>query len=103
MFAASSIFVMATFRSGWNRSETDFPNYYTAARLLVKGAPIRNYYDWPWFQKQINYAGIENQLGGYIPQTPLTMLPMLPVAGFRPQIAKRIWLLLNLGFLAGSL
>ncbi len=99
----AAVFFATTFRDGWNRAETDFPNYYTAAVLVRKGAPLHNYYDWTWFQRQMNYAGIENQLGGYIPQTPLTMLPIVPLAGFAPQTAKRAWLLLNLGFLAATL
>ena len=91
-----------TFRAGWIRAGTDFPNYYTAAALVKKGAALRDYYEWTWFQKQMNYVGVESQLGGYIPQTPLTMMPLLPLAGFEPQTAKRIWLLLSLGFLGVS-
>jgi hypothetical protein len=97
------IFLATTFRAGWTRQETDFPNYYTAAVLVWKGAPLHNYYDWTWFQRQMNYAGIEHQLGGYIPQTPLTMLPIVPLAGLAPQTAKRIWLLFNLAFLAATI
>jgi hypothetical protein len=103
LFAAIIFFFVSSFHPGWIRSETDFPNYYTAARLLLKHAPIAKYYDWPWFQKQMNFAGVENQLGGYIPQTPLTMLPVVAFAGFTPQVAKRCWLVLNLGFLAGTI
>ncbi|HXB74621.1 MAG TPA: glycosyltransferase 87 family protein [Candidatus Acidoferrales bacterium] len=101
--AAAVIFLATAFRDGWNRAETDFPNYYTAAALVRKGARLHNYYDWPWFQRQMNYAGIENQLGGYIPQTPLTMLPIVPLAGLAPQTAKRVWLLFNLMFLAATI
>jgi hypothetical protein len=101
--AAAVIFLATTFLAGWNRQETDFPNYYTAAVLVRKGAPLHKYYDWTWFQRQMNYAGIEHQLGGYIPQTPLTMLPIVPLAAFAPQPAKRIWLLFNLAFLAATL
>ncbi len=57
---------------------------------------LPNLYDWTWFARQMNYAGIENQLGGYVPQSPATMLPMMPIAGFPPLTAKRIWLVLNL-------
>src|SRR5438270_737482 len=102
--AAAAVFLATSFRAGWNRAETDFPNYYTAAAVLVrKGQPLRNYYEWTWFQRQMNYAGIENQLGGYIPQTPVTMLPLVPVAGLAVQSAKRIWLTCNLGLLALSI
>src|SRR5215475_5156358 len=96
-------FLGTAFRSGWTRPETDFPNYYTAAVALCHGQPLRDYYDWTWFQRQMNYAGIEHQLGAYTPQTPLTMLPIVPLAGFPVQTAKQIWLALNLAFLAASL
>src|ERR1700731_5362071 len=97
---AFTFFLITAFWAGWTRAETDFPNYYTAASLVRKGQPLHNYYDWTWFQRQMNYAGIERQLGAYTPQTPLTMLPMVGLTAFAPQTAKRIWLALNLGFLA---
>lgn len=98
------VFFLATsFRKGWTRHETDFPNYYTAAVLVRHRAPLRGYYDWTWFQRQMNYAGNGRQLGAYLPQTPLTMLPMVPIAGFAVQNAKRIWLALSLILLAATL
>jgi hypothetical protein len=51
------------------------------------------------FQRQIHDAGIEHQLGGYVPHTPLTTLPVLPLAAFPPQRAKQIWLALEVMFL----
>jgi hypothetical protein len=100
--AAYCLFLATSFRAGWNRAETDFPNYYTAAVLVSKGEPLRNFYDWTWFQRQMNYAGVEAQLGSYVPQTPVTMLPIVPLARLPVQTAKRAWLVLNLGFLAGT-
>jgi len=100
--ACFALFLGRTFHKSWNSEETDFPNYYTAAVLVKHGEPLIKYYDWTWFQRQMNFAGIERQLGAYIPQTPLTMLPLVPMAGFPVQTAKRIWLSLNLGFLIGS-
>jgi Glycosyltransferase family 87 len=91
--------LVGPFRAGWTRAETDFPNYYTAAALVRQHQPLRNYYDWTWFARQMNYAGNGTQLGAYTPQTPLTMLPMVPLAGYAPQTAKRIWLASNLVFL----
>src|ERR1043166_3806207 len=78
------VFLGTAFRDGRTRAETDFPNSCPAAVLTVQGAPLHSYYEWTWFQRQMNYAGVENQLGGYIPQTPLTMLPLVPLAGFPP-------------------
>jgi Glycosyltransferase family 87/WD40-like Beta Propeller Repeat len=95
-----AIFLLTAFRAGWMRAETDFPNYYTGAVLVRHGQPLRNFYDWTWFQRQMNYAGIERQLGAYAAQTPLTMLPMVPLASLPVQNAKRVWLICNLVFLA---
>ena len=95
--------VSYSFRQGWSRAGTDFPNYYTAAVLVVQKQHLHNFYDWPWFQRQMNYAGVKEQLGGYIPQTPLTMLPMVPLARMAVQAAKRTWLVVNLFFIAGTL
>lgn len=108
MVRALILFLLAglvsySFRQGWRRAGTDFPNYYTAAVLVVQRQRLRNFYDWPWFQRQMNYAGVEQQLGGYIPQTPLTMLPIMPLAPMAVQAAKRTWLVVNLFFIAGAL
>jgi hypothetical protein len=97
------LLLLATaFRAGWTGTETDFPNYYTAARLVGQHQPLRNYYDWTWFARQMNYAGYGRQIGAYTPQTPLTMLPMIGLTGFAPQNAKRIWLICNLVFLGAT-
>ncbi len=94
--------LFTSFRNGWTRVETDFPNYYTAAVLTIRHQPLRSFYEWTWFQRQMNYTGTERQLGGYIPHTPLTMLPLLPLAGLPPQQAKHVWLILGLLCLAAS-
>jgi hypothetical protein len=98
------VFLLTTFRHGWNTPTTDFPNYYTAAVLVRNHTkPLAAYYDWTWFQRQMNYAGIETQLGAYAPQSPLTMLPMVPFANFAVQRAKQIWITLNLLFLFATI
>jgi hypothetical protein len=93
------ILLGTAFRWGWTRVETDFPNYDTAARLAVQHKPLRNYYDWTWFVREMNYVGYGRTIGTYAAQTPLTMLPMMGFTRFAPQTAKRIWLVFNLGFL----
>jgi Glycosyltransferase family 87/WD40-like Beta Propeller Repeat len=97
-----AIFLGTAFTTGWTREETDFPNYYTAAVLVRHGQPLRKYYDWTWFARERNYAGSELRLGGYTPHTPLTMLPMVGLAGFPLQRAKQIWLVCNLFFLGAA-
>lgn len=93
------LFLGTGFRDGWARTETDFPNYYTAAVLIRQHQPLRDFYDWTWFARQMNYAGNGTQLGAYTPQTPLTMLPMVGLTKYSPQHAKQIWLICNLIFL----
>jgi hypothetical protein len=83
----------------WSGIPSDFPNYYAAARSTIDGAPLESFYSYPDFQREISRAGIDRQLGGYIPQTPLAVLPLIPLASLRPIDAKRVWLILNLGLL----
>ncbi len=74
----------------------DFANYYTASRILLEGGSVeRAYWDFTWFQKQIDSNGIRDQMGGFIPHPPSTALVFLPIAGLEPILAKRIWALLN--------
>jgi hypothetical protein len=97
--AALLLFIATSFRAGWNKPATDFPNYYTAAVLIRHGERLRHFYDWTWFQRQMSYVGFERQLGAYTPQTPLTMIPFVPLIQTPPQTAKRLWLAANLAFL----
>ena len=95
--------IAGPFREGWSKVATDFPNYYTAAVLTLQRQPLRNFYDWTWFQRRIHYAGIDHQLGGYVPFTPLTMLPTLPLAPLPPLRAKRVWMIFEVLCLAAAL
>ncbi len=100
----ASVCLLATsFRRGWTQVETDFPNYYTAAVLTAHRQPLENFYNWTWFQRQMNYTGTERQLGGYIPHTPLTMLPLIPFSGLPQQRAKQVWLSAGLLWLCGTI
>lgn len=95
--------MLKPFRQGWSEMSTDFPNHYVAAVATLQHQPLRRFYDWEWFQRQIHYAGIEQQLGGYAPYTPLTMLPYVPLAGLKPQRAKQVWLVAEVIFLAAAI
>jgi len=90
-------------RHGWTHVETDFPNYQTAAKMARERQPLRDLYDWTTFQRQMNYAGWGLQLGGYIPHTSLTALPMVPLASLPPMTAKRIWLAFSVACFAAAI
>jgi Glycosyltransferase family 87/WD40-like Beta Propeller Repeat len=95
--------ILSPIRQGWSGMFTDFPNHYVAAVLTLHHQPLRQFYDWEWFQRQVHYAGIERQLSGYAPYTPLTMLPYLPLAGLQPQRAKQVWIAAETIFLAAAI
>jgi len=79
--------------------DTDFPNYYTSAKLLISGGDMSRVYDDAWFQDQIHLNGM-NQLGKFAPFPPVTALVMVPVVFLSPQNALRVWTIFNLVLLA---
>jgi hypothetical protein len=74
--------------------DTDFPNYYTSARLLVDGGDMSRLYDDSWFQIQIYKYGM-NQLGKFAPFPPITVFIMTPLVLLSPDNALRVWTLFN--------
>jgi hypothetical protein len=74
---------------------TDFRNYYVAARLYREKSTMLRVYDFTWFQRQKDYAGIGPCLVGFVPDTLLSALPIVPFAGLPPLTAKRYWLVIN--------
>lgn len=75
--------------------ETDFPNYYTAARLLTDGRDIDSLYHDKWFQEQMAGYGINVQ-GKFSPFPPPTVFVMLPLAHLDVLTAQRVWTVLNI-------
>ncbi len=74
---------------------TDFPNYYTSARLLTEGSDVRRLYDDDWFQNQIQRFGM-NQLGKFTPFPPITAFIMTPLTFLTPLNALRVWTIFNI-------
>ena len=91
-----AIFVWRGFVPAWKTVNSDFADYYLAARLYHQGYPLEQIYDWTWFQRQKDHAGIETPLVGFTLLTPFSLLPVLPFSSLPPLWAKRGWLLLNL-------
>ncbi|MBA3915370.1 MAG: DUF2029 domain-containing protein [Acidobacteriales bacterium] len=87
----------------WTALNTDFPNYFLTAQLRVDHYSLYRAYEWTWFQRQKDHAGLDVPLVGFMPNPPLCAAPMLVMAGLPALTAKRIWLLLNLALLAASL
>lgn len=87
---------------GWNEIKTDFPNYYISSQQVIQGESVDKLYDGNWFQEQIYKSGIK-ALGKFSPQPPIAALIMTPIAWLKPLTAKRVWLLMSLAFLVGSI
>ncbi len=74
---------------------SDFPNYYVSSKLLLEGKDLSGLYSNPTFNDLIHSYGID-QKGKFAPFPPPTAFIMLPVAGFQPITAKRIWTCINI-------
>lgn len=83
---------------GWTEIRSDFPNYYVSGTLLFEGSDSLRMYDNDWFQQKIYAQNIE-AAGKFSPFPPPTAFLMAPLTVFEPMLAKRIWLILNLGFI----
>lgn len=99
------LFVVRAFIPAWSQLDSDFANYYLAARLYRDGYPVERVYEWTWFQRQKDHAGIERPLVGFIPSTLTSALTILPLTSLSPLQANRSWLVISLGllYLAASL
>jgi hypothetical protein len=86
----------------WRVLNTDFPNYYLVARLLREGFSLDRIYDWIWLQRIKDHWGLEQSLVGFAGLTPSSALPIVPLTFWSALNAKRIWVIVNILFLAGS-
>jgi hypothetical protein len=81
--------------------DSDFPNYYVAARIVKEGDDPAKLYDDDWFQAKIHDHGIQ-QRGKFSPFPPPTAFLLLPLTGLSPLAALRVVTVLNLAMLASA-
>jgi hypothetical protein len=81
--------------AGIRTLNTDFPNYYVAARLIRERYCLDRIYDWIWFQRASDHFGIDHQLTGFLGLTPFSALSVLPLAKLPVMEAKALWILFN--------
>lgn len=81
-------------KAGWDKANTDFPNYYVSAQLLLHGQ-LNEAYDVQIFNKHIQKYNVDAQ-GLFVMYPPTTSLMMLYLTPFDLLTAKRIWLLISL-------
>ncbi len=71
-----------------------------SARLVRESYDATRMYEWAWLQREKDHRGIDARVIGLVPITPISTLVFWPLAGLPPLTAKRIWLVLNIAFLA---
>jgi hypothetical protein len=97
------LFLSRALLPAWDRLNTDFPNYYLAAKLYRSGYPLERIFDWVWFQRQKDQAGIDWGVVGWGPLSPFSALVLAPLASLSALATKRIWLSINIFLLAGTI
>jgi Glycosyltransferase family 87/WD40-like Beta Propeller Repeat len=85
-----------TLPRAWGTLNTDFPNYYLAARLVREGVDPSRAYEWIWLQREKDHRNIDQPVVGLVPITPFSTLAMWPISGLPPLAAKHAWLIFNL-------
>jgi hypothetical protein len=88
-----------TLPRAWRSLNTDFPNYYLAARLAREGVDPSRAYEWIWLQREKDHRNIDQRVIGLVPITPFSTLAIWPLTGLHPLVAKHAWLLFNLALL----
>lgn len=94
------LFVFRGFLPAWGHLDSDFANYYLAARVYREGYPVERVYEWMWFQRQKDHFGINRPLVGFAPSTLTSALLVEPLSSMPPLKANRWWLSVNLALLA---
>ncbi len=101
LLVLAALFLVRGLLPPLQRIETDFPNYYTAGRLVAEGSDLSRLYDDAWFQEQIHRSGIPEQ-GKFSPFPPPTALLFAPLSLLPPIEALRVMTMLNLVLLLAS-
>jgi len=74
-----------------SKVDTDFPNYFTAAKIVADGANTDRLYDNGWFQDQMRrYQVGKASEGEFKPFPPPTALLLVPLARLKPLDALRV-------------
>jgi hypothetical protein len=79
------------------RVDSDFPGYFTSAKIVADGGDVSRLYDAPWFRAQIRHYQVGDPgEGKFQPFPPPTALLLLPVTRLAPLNALRAVTVVNL-------
>jgi len=71
---------------------SDFPVYFTSAKIVRDGEDTAKLYEAPWFREQMQRFGVGTQFNniGFAPYPPPTALFLAPLADLQPLTALRV-------------
>jgi Glycosyltransferase family 87 len=91
LIALTIMFVVRGFVPAFTRIDSDFPSYFTAAKIVADGQSADRLYDVSWFQEQMQFYHIgKPEAGKFSPFPPPTALLLLPLTNLEPLSALRV-------------
>jgi hypothetical protein len=91
LIALAIVFVVRGVVPALTRVDSDFPSYFTAAKIVADGGSADRLYDVPWFQEQMRFYHIgKPESGKFSPFPPPTALLLLPLTNLTPLNALRV-------------
>jgi hypothetical protein len=85
------------------RITSDFPNYFTAAKVVADRGNAERLYDLPWFQEQMRRYQVGTSEGRFSPFPPPTALLLVPLTSLTPLHALRVLTGVSVLCLIGSI
>ena len=102
--ALASVLIVRGIVPAMSKIDSDFPDYFTAAKIVADGGPAERLYDDAWFQQQIHrYVPGSKIIGKFSPFPPPTALLLLPLTRMEPLNALRAVTVVSALCLAGSI
>ena len=91
LMALTILFVVRGVAPALTRVDSDFPSYFTAAKIVADGKSADRLYDESWFQEQMRLYHIgKPERGKFSPFPPPTALLLLPLTDLEPLNALRV-------------
>ncbi len=84
-----------TLPSAFGELQTDFPNYYTAAKVATQGTDAAHLYEWRWLARQKDHFQVDRALIGLVPITPFSTLAIAPLtrlSALQATVGSREWM-----------
>jgi hypothetical protein len=105
LFAAlATVLVARGIVPAMSKIDSDFPDYFTAAKIVADGGPVERLYDDVWFQQQMHrYVPGSESIGKFSPFPPPTAFLLLPLTRMEPLDALRVVTVVSALCLAGSI